>query len=184
MTELALPLDACDSAAPPLSAERLIHEHFGFVWRLFRRLGLPRADADDATQQVFLIGCTKLDRIQSGSERSFLYGCALNHSAKWRTRVSRPEVGLDAASLVRDEAPDMEQDLDQRRARQLLDRALAELSDDLRTIFVLYELEELSSFEIANLLELPRGTVASRLRRARDEFERLVGRAKLQRNTP
>lgn len=184
MPEYALPLDVFDSSSSDLSAARLINEHFSFVWRLFRRLGLPAADADDATQQVFLVACTKLERIQSGSERSFLYGCALNQFAKWRTRQRRTELTLDAASGVVDEGLDAEQDLDQRRARQLLDQVLSDLPDELRTIFVLYELEELSSFEIATLLGVPRGTIASRLRRARDEFERLVARAKLQRKSP
>jgi hypothetical protein len=47
---------------------------------------------------------------------------------------------------------------------------------DLRTVFVLFELEEMPTQEIATVLDLPTGTVASRLRRAREEFQKLVRR--------
>ena len=68
--------------------------------------------------------------------------------------------------------------LDQKRLRQMLDRVLDALSDDLRVSFVLYELEGLSSPEIATLLRIPLGTVASRLRRGREAFELEVRRLK------
>jgi RNA polymerase sigma-70 factor (ECF subfamily) len=47
---------------------------------------------------------------------------------------------------------------------------------DLRSVFVLFEIEELSTQEIAVLLGIPTGTAASRLRRAREEFDRLLAR--------
>jgi len=52
----------------------------------------------------------------------------------------------------------------------MLDRVLSDMDGDLRTVFVLYEFEELSMAEIADALSIPRGTVASRLRRARGDF--------------
>jgi RNA polymerase sigma-70 factor (ECF subfamily) len=69
-----------------------------------------------------------------------------------------------------DPVPSPEALVDQSRARELLDAMLGELPEELRTIFILYELEELEMKDIAELLELPRGTVASRLRRARAMF--------------
>jgi RNA polymerase sigma-70 factor (ECF subfamily) len=51
------------------------------------------------------------------------------------------------------------------------------LSLELRAVFVLYELEDFTMAEIARTLELPPGTVASRLRRARETFERLAALA-------
>jgi len=66
---------------------------------------------------------------------------------------------------------------DQRRADiELCDLALAKVDPDLAEVFVLFELEELSSPEIASLLEIPLGTVASRLRRARKEFRDVFAR--------
>ena len=63
---------------------------------------------------------------------------------------------------------------DQRRARELLDRVLDEMHVDLRAVFIAYEFEELTMVEIAEALGLPQGTVASRLRRARAEFQERV----------
>jgi RNA polymerase sigma-70 factor, ECF subfamily len=60
----------------------------------------------------------------------------------------------------------------------VLDALLASLPLDLRTVFVLYELEELTMAEIARALDLPMGTVASRLRRARETFEELSRRVR------
>jgi RNA polymerase sigma-70 factor (ECF subfamily) len=56
----------------------------------------------------------------------------------------------------------------------MLDRVLGQMEVDLRTVFVLHEFEELNMSEIAGVLEIPRGTVASRLRRARQEFRERV----------
>ncbi|MDX2091773.1 MAG: sigma-70 family RNA polymerase sigma factor [Kofleriaceae bacterium] len=66
-----------------------------------------------------------------------------------------------------DLAPSPAEVADRQRARAVLDRILDAMDDDLRAVFVLYELEELTMSEIANTLELTPGTVASRLRRAR-----------------
>jgi RNA polymerase sigma-70 factor (ECF subfamily) len=75
-----------------------------------------------------------------------------------------------------DPAPGPDEIVDQKRLLALLDEILAALPDDLRAVLVLYEIEELSTQEIAALLELPSGTVASRLRRAREAFARAVPR--------
>jgi RNA polymerase sigma-70 factor (ECF subfamily) len=56
----------------------------------------------------------------------------------------------------------------------MLDRALEAMPMDLRKVFVLFDLEELTTTEVANVLRLPRGTVASRLRRAREVFRATV----------
>jgi RNA polymerase sigma-70 factor (ECF subfamily) len=59
-----------------------------------------------------------------------------------------------------------------------LDEVLDALPMDLRAPFVLFELEELSTAEIAAMLSVPAGTVASRLRRAREEFRAIVARVR------
>jgi RNA polymerase sigma-70 factor (ECF subfamily) len=82
-------------------------------------------------------------------------------------------------------SPDTADDLVERsRARALLDSILGELPEPLRSVFVLYEIEQLSTHEIADLLGLPRGTVASRLRRARAEFEKRAQRAAARASRP
>ena len=72
--------------------------------------------------------------------------------------------------------PDAEQLLMRKRLRERLERALASLSDAHRAVFVLYELEGLSVPELAELLELPLGTAASRLGRARAKFAEAAAR--------
>jgi RNA polymerase sigma-70 factor (ECF subfamily) len=64
------------------------------------------------------------------------------------------------------------------RQTELLDRLLAEMSEEEREIFVLFEIEEMTRTEVAESLGIPEGTAASRLRRARESFERLLRRAR------
>jgi RNA polymerase sigma-70 factor (ECF subfamily) len=71
---------------------------------------------------------------------------------------------------VPDSQPSPEDLSDQNQALRILDRALATMDIDLRAVFVLYEVEELTMSEIAVALQIPAGTVASRLRRARTDF--------------
>lgn len=185
MTSAALPDDAegrALRAAPPAAVdgarlERMFAQHFDFIWRSLRRFGLSEDRADDAAQQVFIVASRKLDRIEIGSERSFLFGTAmrvasdLRKSAPYRREIAHAEPGYDVEGGLR---PD---DLvEQRRARALLDDVLDAMDLDLRTVFVLFELEEMTTAEIASLLSIPHGTVASRLRRAREEFDSRVSR--------
>jgi RNA polymerase sigma-70 factor (ECF subfamily) len=78
----------------------------------------------------------------------------------------------------RKDDPSQEELTDQLRARALMDRVLSEMPGELREVFVLFELEELSISEVADLLAIPIGTVGSRLRRAREEFQDKVRRIK------
>jgi RNA polymerase sigma-70 factor, ECF subfamily len=177
------PEQSAEAEAPAteaLSMTQLVDEHFDFVWRLLRRLGLPAPDADDAAQQVFLLACTKQDQIRRGSERSFLYGCALNWAARYRSsvkkQVSHVDFGDSEQELVEPNATDPEALLSAHQSRAILDDILAQLPLELRTTLVLYEVEQMTSQEIADLAGIPRGTVASRLRKAREEFERIARR--------
>jgi len=156
----------------------LMQAHFDFVWRSLRRLGLSPADADDASQEVFLVASRKLDSIAAGSERSFLFGSALKvASTRRRSLKRRPELA-QAEVEERDEqsAPGPERLTELSRARQLLQAVLDDMPLELKAPFVLFELEELSVPQIAELLGLPVGTVSSRLRNARLEFQAAVRR--------
>ena len=159
---------ATGNAAP---LRKLVREHLDFVWRSLRRFGVTDADADDATQRVFLIASSKLSMIRAGSERAFLVGTAARVAAHSRRSYRRREAAEQRfSSNPPPPAPNPEELTQRREDRELLDRVLDGLSEELRAVFVLFELEELSIDDIANALSLPRGTVASRLRRAREVF--------------
>lgn len=168
------------SALGPADIARLrsmMTAHFDFIWRLLRRLGVQEADVDDCTQHVFLIAAHKLSVIASKSEQSFLFGIALNVAAEARrVHLKRRDKTAGLYPQALDPAPQPDELADRNRARILLDRLLDSMPMELRAVFVLHELEELPLYEIAALLSIPNGTAASRLRRARSEFQRLAAR--------
>ncbi len=151
--------------------EALVEDHHAFVWRTLRRLGVPDSDVEDSSQQVFLVAHRRLTEIAHESERAFLFQTALRVAADWRRANKRrfEQPGIDLWN-VPDAAANPEQQVDDRRARAMLDRVLAVMPMDLRAVFVLFELEEMTMAEISVVADIPPGTVASRLRRARQVF--------------
>jgi RNA polymerase sigma-70 factor (ECF subfamily) len=155
--------------------ERMFQAHHALVWRTLRRRGLDADSAADATQQTFLVAAERLSDINPDSERAFLVGTALRVAFAWGRKTTRWQLDED---MDRRAAAGPDQ-LDEQTAIQLCDRALSKVDPELAEIFVLFELEDLTSPEIAALLEIPLGTVASRLRRAREQFRAVVGRIEL-----
>ena len=123
-------------SSPPPSPERiagLVRQHYSFVWRLLRRLGLREGDADDAAQQVFLAAAGRLGGVEVTRERAFLYGVALNVGARARRSLGRRrEEPLEAAGEREGHEPNAEQLLERHQARALLDQLLDEMPEDLR----------------------------------------------------
>jgi RNA polymerase sigma-70 factor, ECF subfamily len=152
---------------------RMIQNDYRLIWRLLRRLGVPAHAVDDATQQVFLIAAERLDDIRAESERSFAFGTALRVAQSFRRRLQREPLGAEGDHNA-SPLPGPEELSDQRRARETLNRLLEDMPLKLRSVFILFELEGLTSPEIAELVSVPLGTVASRLRRARERFRELV----------
>jgi RNA polymerase sigma-70 factor (ECF subfamily) len=156
--------------------QSLFESHVDFVWRSLRRLGVAVDAVDDSVQEVFVVASRKLDAIDAGKERAFLFGTAVRVASTAR-RASRrhPAQELDAEPTDTSQ-PSMDELVDRKRARELLDEIISELPDDTRPVFVLFELEGMTMAEIAGCLELRPGTVASRLRRAREVFAQAVSR--------
>lgn len=104
--------------------------------------------------------------------RSFLLGTALRVASDWRRRGARAgeAVGIESLSGQAHPDPDAEHLVAHREMRRQLDRVLDSLPPELRAVFVLAELEEMTMATIARALSIPPGTVASRLRRAREVF--------------
>jgi len=172
--------DADDTANPggeishvttaPIPFPKLVSGHLAFVWRSLRRFGVSSGDVDDAAQRVFLVAHEKLASIRPGSERSFLVAVAMRVASHTRRANQRREAAQQRWFEAQSVAPAPEGPARRAEARDMLDRVLDKMPTDLRSVFVLFELEELTVDEVAALLRLPRGTVATRLRRARMVF--------------
>jgi len=182
----AVALPAVDDSAEPRGQSagpnlaELVAREYAAVWRFLRRLGVPTTEVDDAAQRVFARVLGQSERIQAGSERAYLMRAAFRAAleqqrAKKRWLARRAPIDADEMSSS---LPAPDQNLAEQQDLRLLDQALAQLPPDLRAVFTLSELEELTFTEIALALELPRGTVASRVRRAKQRFTQAAHRLK------
>ena len=154
----------------------LYQAHFAFVWRTLLHFGVPHALAEDAAQEVFVTLHRRLDEYDGTTPmRSWLWGmCRLvakterrgSVRADRRTAVAHPP----GASLSPDEA------LERKQAVDFVHDFLASLSEELREVFVMMDLEGMSAPEVAHAIGEKPNTVYSRLRLAREHFERAGAR--------
>jgi RNA polymerase sigma-70 factor (ECF subfamily) len=167
--------DAPPAPSPHAGLAQALERHFALVWRSLRRFGVPTADIDDAAQQVFLALSARLGEVPPEKERAFLVAACFRVAANERRRaVRRRDRATEAIERHADEAPGPEELYDTKQRRVAHDQALATLTLDQRTVFVLFELEGFSLPEIAESLDIPLGTATSRLRRARAHLEAWV----------
>jgi RNA polymerase sigma-70 factor (ECF subfamily) len=160
------------AAVDRVRLESIFNAHHMSVWRALRRRGLSAEAAEDATQETFLLAAERLDDIRPESERSFLIATALRVAQTLGRKTVRWELDEDM-----DQRLSAHRDAGDKRAdMQLCDLVLSKVEPDLVEVFVLYELEGLTSPEIAELLQIPLGSVASRLRRAREQFRAAAAR--------
>lgn len=148
-----------------MDVAQLVAEHHRVVYRYAYRLSGSTPDAEDLTQQVFLVAQQKLGQLRKiESARSWLFTILRNCFFKTRQR-QRP---VPASSLqlnidtIPDEIPE-DQDIDGER----LQEAINELPDGFRMVLVMFYFQECSYREIAEALDVPIGTVMSRLARAK-----------------
>jgi RNA polymerase sigma-70 factor (ECF subfamily) len=163
--------------SPDVRLRAAVDAHFDTVWRSLQNLGVPSEGIDDASQQVFIILARKLATVDAGGERAYLLGIAVRVAADARrSRRRRREIGLEDTFDTPTELPSADELVDQKRARELLTLVLNEMPEEQREAFVLFEVEGLGVAEIASALAIPIGTVGSRIRRARDFFQKKVQR--------
>jgi len=157
--------------------QQLVTEHIDFVARVLRNLGTPSLEVDDAVQRTFITAVNHIEDIRPGHEKGFLFQIALRVAAHARRSLARRrEVPVDDEDEPIETIATPEHLTDQKRMREMLDAILEEMPIELRTVFVLHEFEGLTMAEIAEMARIAPGTVASRLRRARVEFRRMVRR--------
>ena len=158
-----------DDAAVELDFDSLYDEHFAFVWRNLKRLGVAPSSLDDASQDVFVVVHRKLADADVASPRAWLYAITRRVAADHRRTVSRK--GTDVLTEIHEPSIDGARSIDRADAARTVARLLSLLDDDKREVFTLAELEQWTAPEIATALSLPLNTVYSRLRAARAAFE-------------
>lgn len=147
-------------------SQKAIYDQFALkVYRLAVRMAGEK-DAADLTQQVFLQMFRGLSKFAGqASFSTWLYRIAVNECLQHRRRQRSPH--LDLPPDLTDRSPSPEHRIDQ---AEMIDWALDRLDDRLRAIFVLREIDGLSYQQIAEVMDVPAGTVASQLSRARAEL--------------
>jgi RNA polymerase sigma-70 factor (ECF subfamily) len=164
-----------------MNLEQIYERHADFVWRTLRRLGVADAEARDATHDVFLIVHAHLGRFEGRSSLStWLFSICRSVARDFRRRERRGARVSLAAEF--DEEIDLRADVGRavEHQRQLveLERILVTLSSEQRNVFILFEIEKLTGEEIAEALDIPLGTVYSRLQLARKAFREELDRSR------
>lgn len=160
-----------------LDFDAIYAEHFDFVWRNLRRLGVRESSLRDAAQEVFIVVHRRLGEfVPRGTLRSWLYSILRRVAAAQRRQYHERsfgyKVGLsEVEERVADEShPDPEGDAVRGQALRQLLELLACLDDDKRDVLVLVDLEGMSVPEACLTLEVNTNTLYSRLRAARQQM--------------
>ncbi|MFT3928502.1 MAG: sigma-70 family RNA polymerase sigma factor [Myxococcales bacterium] len=157
----------------------LYEAHAPFAWRCLRRFGVRDSDLSDVVQKVFLTAFLRLPEFeQRSSFKSWLFGICQRQASDYRRSAPiRREVAVDGTDFDRAPAPgDPSANTETRQEAMLAENILRKIPEAQREVFVLFEIEEFSGEEIAELLGISVGTVRSRLRLARESFRREVAR--------
>jgi RNA polymerase sigma-70 factor, ECF subfamily len=177
-----------DGSVAQVDLASVYEQHFRYVWRCLRSLGVHDAHLEDALQDVFMVVQRRLAEFDGSAQlRTWLYAIALRIARKYRERLRREPASLDQA---RESQPELtlsatgEGAALQNERLALARTALEALSDEQREVFVLARVEQMSAPEIASVVSIPLNTVYSRLRAARLAFEAEVARLKSFRSTP
>ena len=171
--------DSPSSTTQPVSPafDDVYDEYFSFVWRTARRLGVAPSSIDDIVQETFVVVHRRLPEPRTSTLRTFIYGVVANVVRNHRRSLRRKPGGDVDPELLEDHADRGPEAMAQReQAARILDRILQQLGEDEREVFVLVELEQLTSSEVADMIAINPNTVRSRLRIARERFEAALAR--------
>jgi RNA polymerase sigma-70 factor, ECF subfamily len=171
-----------DVPARPLDVLAVHEAHADFVWRSLQRLGVSPSDLDDVFQEVFVVIHKRLHTFDGSSKMTtWLFGICMRVAAAHRRRAWFRRETPTAELSEMDEIPPSERPDELYAARQAqaaLKRVLDAMDLDKRAVFVMFEIDELPSEEIATILGVPVGTVWSRLSAARKQFQTKLARIK------
>lgn len=153
------------------SFQALYNQHFDFVWRSLRRLGVREASVEDAVQDTFIVVHRRLGDLRAdASAKAFLFAVALRVAHDYRRSMQRKSAeSLNEELSTSNDVGPFERTA-KAEATRVLERFLDSLDDNKRAVFISAELEGMTAPEISEALTVPLNTVYSRLRGAREHF--------------
>jgi RNA polymerase sigma-70 factor (ECF subfamily) len=155
--------------------EREVMPHLPEIYRAARRETGSKAEAEDLAQEVFLQAWKAFARYERGTNaRAWLYRILWNVAQQRRRKRLPVPLGAEGEAAMAETLAAPEP-TPERITDEEVARALAALSPEHRRIVLLSDLEEFTYKEIAGILEVPVGTVMSRLSRARAALRRSLG---------
>ena len=155
--------------------EALIRRHEKTIFNLVYRMLNDYDEAAETAQEVFLSAYRAIGQFRGDANFStWLYRIALNHATTRRksmnTRQQR-NVPIDNTEPMSDPHPGPAESMEKKEIRETVQRALNSLSDDDAAVILLRGLQDVPYEEVARVLEVPVGTVKSRLHRARQALK-------------
>ena len=159
------------------SYEEALLPHLDAAYNLARWLTRDERDAEDVVQEACLRALKHFGAFKGGDARPWLLAIVRNTYYTWiqRNRLQETATPFDEEQDTHiSEAPDPEMLLLQETDKQVLRHALSKLPTEFLEVIVLREFEELSYQQIADLTQIPLGTVMSRLARARRRLAQTV----------
>lgn len=157
----------------------IYHEHFYFVWRNARRLGVPEANLDDVAQDVFIVVDRRLPDFDGRVQlRAWIFGILVRVVRKYRRTFLRKQarcVPLSHEAMV-STAPAPSDVAERTERMEVLEMLLRELDENKAMLIVLSELEQWTLREIAEYMGSNTNTIYSRLTVAKRDFDRAYAR--------
>ncbi len=155
---------------------QVVADYHTALFRFALSLARNAADADDLTQQTFYVWATKGHTLRDASKlKTWLFTTLYREFLKGRRRSTR-HIAFDDLSPAEQDPPDVEVSAIDRMDAELVLQALQEIPPLAREPLSLFYLQNLSYLEIAEILDVPIGTVMSRLSRGKIQLRALLAR--------
>jgi len=155
---------------------QLVDQHYESVFRFAYRLSGTSHEAEDISQQAFLDAQRKLDTLRDPDKvRAWLFMIVRNlYRRQIRDRVTHGEVALEVLVEPVDQKRGSDKQVEQSLDSESLQQVLNELPEEFRSVLLLFYFRELSYREIAEQLDVPIGTVMSRLSRGKKQLRERI----------
>ncbi|MCG8554332.1 MAG: sigma-70 family RNA polymerase sigma factor [Proteobacteria bacterium] len=170
-------------ASQELHLDTLYSQNAEFVWKSLARLGVRDADLPDMLQEVFVVAFRRRSSFDGSCKpSSWLFGICLRIASGYRRRAYNQRERAQHGTWPEQQSPegDPERALEARQARKQLQRVLDAMPAAKRALFVMFEIDAMSCDQIAAILNVPVGTVYSRLHNARACFTRCLKRERVR----